>query len=60
MLQQDSLVDAFKDAYGAFAVTQAWTPDNRKCYPELEIKQGVNIIAACIKAKVKHLVITSL
>lgn len=54
-----SLVKAFKNAYGVFGVTQPFSPDYKKCYPEAEIEQGHNIIDACLETGVEHLVITS-
>jgi len=59
LLDQASLEAAFDGAYGVFGVTQPWTPDYRKCYPEKELVQGMNIIRAAKNAKVKHLVMSS-
>lgn len=54
-----SLIEAFKDADFVFGVTQPWSPDYRKCYPEREVEQGENIVEACMENGVKHLVMSS-
>ncbi len=54
-----SLREAFRGADYVFGVTQPWTPDYRKCFPEREVAQGKNIVAACKAEKVRHLVFSS-
>ena len=54
-----SLIDAFKDSDYAFGVTQPWSPDYRKCYPNKEVEQGKNIVDACLETGVRHLVMSS-
>ena len=56
---EKSLIDAFKDADYAFGVTQPWSPDYRKCYPNKEVEQGKNIVDACLETGVRHLVMSS-
>jgi uncharacterized protein YbjT (DUF2867 family) len=56
---KESLIQAFKGAYGVFAVTQPWSADNKHCYPEKEIQQGKNIVDACLATQVKHVVYSS-
>lgn len=56
---RDSLMQAFRGAYGVFGVTQPWSADNRKCFPEKEVKQGKNIVDACITNRVSHLIYSS-
>ncbi|MEW6701777.1 MAG: NmrA/HSCARG family protein [Bacteroidota bacterium] len=54
-----SLVSAFRGAKGVFGVTQPWSSDYKKCYTDAEIVQGHNIVDACNKASVEHLIISS-
>ena len=54
-----SLIEAFQEADYVFGVTQPWSPDYRKCYPNKEIEQGENIVEACLETGVKHLVMSS-
>jgi uncharacterized protein YbjT (DUF2867 family) len=54
-----SLIQAFKGAYGAFAVTQPWSADNKHCFPKKEVEQGKNIIEACLVNNVHHMVYSS-
>ncbi|MEW6142105.1 MAG: NmrA/HSCARG family protein [Chloroflexota bacterium] len=56
---KSSLIPAFENAYGVFGVTQPWSPDYKKCNPQAEIKQGHNIIDACLQTGVKHLVLST-
>ncbi len=60
LLEKKSLIDCFKDAYGIFGVTQPWSKDYKKCFPELEIKQGLNILEASKEVNLKHLIFTSM
>ncbi len=60
LYEKNSLIDSFKGAYGVFGVTQPWSKGYKKCFPELEIKQGLNILEASKEANLKHLVITSM
>lgn len=54
-----SLIEAFKDVENVFGVTQPWSSDYRKCNPEIEIKQGRNIVDACLETGVTHLVLST-
>jgi uncharacterized protein YbjT (DUF2867 family) len=60
LADRDSLIRAFKGAYGVFAVTQPWSADNKHCYPEKEVQQGKNIIDACLNNQVQHIVYGSI
>lgn len=55
-----SLKKAFKGATKVFLVTQPWSSDNRKCFPEKEVIQGKNVIEVCKGEGVKYLVYTSM
>lgn len=59
LLDKESLVAAFRDVHGVFGVTQPWSPDYKKCDIISEVRQGRNIVDACIEAGVKHLVLTT-
>jgi uncharacterized protein YbjT (DUF2867 family) len=54
-----SLIKAFEHAYGVFGITQPWSPDYKSCNPDSEVKQGYNIVNACIKTGIKHLVLST-
>jgi uncharacterized protein YbjT (DUF2867 family) len=56
---KSSLVEAFQGAYGVFGVTQPWSADYKKCNPEAEIKQGMNIVDACRETGISHLVLST-
>ncbi len=56
---RDSLIEAFKGADAVFGMTQPWSDDNKHCYPEKEIRQGKNIVDACVANKVGHLLFSS-
>lgn len=56
---KESLIRAFKGAYGVFAVTQPWSADNKHCYPEKEVQQGINIVDACAHNHIKQVVYSS-
>lgn len=56
---KSSIIPVFEKAYGVYGVTQPWSPDYKKCNPEAEIKQGHNIIDACLQTGVKHLVLST-
>ena len=53
---KDSLVNAFKDAYGVFGVTNFWEHFS----PEKETEQARNIAKAAEEAQVKHVIWSSL
>jgi uncharacterized protein YbjT (DUF2867 family) len=55
----DSLEKAFAGADGVFGLTQPWNKGYTKVDTELELKQGKNIIDACLKTGVRHLVFSS-
>lgn len=59
LLDKDSLVKAFRDAHGVFGVTQPWSPDYKKCDVVAEVRQGQNIVDACLETGIKHLVLTT-
>lgn len=64
MLQADladaeSLLKVFEGAEAVFGLTQPWNRAYTKVNTELELKQGKNIIDACKKNGVKHLVFSS-
>ncbi len=54
-----SLESAFEGAECVFGLTQPWNKGYTKVDTGLELKQGKNIIDACIKTGVKHLVFSS-
>ncbi len=58
LLDKDSLISAFQDAYGVYGVT---TPlmMNGKIDTKTEKKQGYNIVEACAECGVKHLVLST-
>ncbi len=60
LLDKISLIEAFKGAHGVFGITQPWSKDYKRCYPDIEIRQGLNIIDAAREAEVKHLILTSM
>jgi hypothetical protein len=41
-------------------VTQPWSPDYKRCDIAAEIRQGRNIVDACLEAGVEHLVLSTL
>lgn len=55
----DSLEKAFAGADCVFGLTQPWNKRYTKVDTELELKQGKNIVDACIKTGVRHLVFSS-
>ncbi len=55
----ESLTKVFEDADFVFGMTQPWNKAYTKADTDLELKQGKNIIDACIKSGVKHLVFSS-
>jgi uncharacterized protein YbjT (DUF2867 family) len=55
---QQSLINAFKGAYGVYAVTMPMTPKG-KLDTEVEWEQGKNIVEACLQSKVQHLVMST-
>ncbi|RPI51772.1 MAG: NmrA/HSCARG family protein [Acidobacteria bacterium] len=59
LLDRESLRDAFRGAHGVFGVTQPWSPDYKTCDVAGEIRQGRNLIDACVDAGVEHLVLST-
>ncbi len=57
---ESSLTRAFHGAYGVFGVTMPFTPDYKKCDGRKEVRQGKNIVNACLANNVQHLVFTSI
>jgi len=55
----ESLNNAFKGADFVFGLTQPWNKSYTKVDTEVELKQGKNIVDACVNAEVKHLVFSS-
>lgn len=58
LVDKDSLIKAFKGAYGVFGVTM---PVNLKGKIDtgIELEQGKNIIEACEATNIKHLVLST-
>lgn len=56
---RDSLIAAFKGAYGVYGVTTMMSPA-RKLDMEMERRQGVNIAEACVENGVQHLVLSTI
>src|SRR5208337_169633 len=56
LLDKESLIRAFQNIKMVFGVTQPFSPDYKKSYPEEKVEQGRNIVDACIKAGVEFLV----
>ena len=56
LLDRESLARAFRKAKMVFGVTQPFSPDYKKSYPDEEVDQGRNIVDACIEAGVEFLV----
>jgi uncharacterized protein YbjT (DUF2867 family) len=54
-----SLTKAFEGADCVFGLTQPWNKAYTKVDTDLELKQGKNIIDACVRSGVKHLVFSS-
>ncbi|MCC6668028.1 MAG: NmrA/HSCARG family protein [Polyangiaceae bacterium] len=59
LLDRASLVGAFRGARGVFGVTQPWSPDYKHCDVRGEVRQGKNIVDACVEAGVEHLVLST-
>lgn len=57
---QASLIQAFKNAYGVFGVTQPFSPHNKKMDNAAGIEKGRSIMDACLQAGVKHLVLSTM
>lgn len=55
----ESLITVFEGAEAVFGLTQPWNRAYTKVNTELELKQGRNLIDACKKTGVKHLVFSS-
>ncbi|MBK7874048.1 MAG: NmrA family NAD(P)-binding protein [Saprospiraceae bacterium] len=58
LADRQSLMEAFKGAYGVYGVTMPMAP-NGKIDTELEWEQGKNIVEACLQNKVQHLVLST-
>ena len=58
LVDKDSLVKAFKGAYGVFGVTM---PVNLKgkIDTSIELEQGKNIIEACAETNIRHLILST-
>jgi len=56
---KESLIASFKGAQCVFGVTQPWSPDYKKCYPDAEVEQGRNIVDACLQTGVEHLAMST-
>jgi uncharacterized protein YbjT (DUF2867 family) len=59
LLDRESLRNAFRSARAVFGVTQPWSPDYKRCDVAAEIRQGRNLIDACVEAGVEHLVLST-
>ncbi len=55
----DSLIKVFEGADYVFGITQPWNKTYTKVDTDLELTQGTNIIDACVKSGVKHMVFSS-
>ena len=54
-----SLTRIFASAHGVFGVTQPWSSDYKRVDAAAEIEQGRNIVDACERAQVGHLVLST-
>lgn len=59
LLDVDSLARIFDGAHGVFGVTQPWSPNYRHVDVVSEVAQGRNVIDACARAGVSHLVLST-
>ena len=59
LLDRESLREAVRNAHGVFGLTQPWSPDYKTCDVAAEIRQGQNLIDACVEAGVEHLVLST-
>ena len=59
LLDAASLVAAFEGADAVFGVTQPWTADYARADVEAELAQGRNVVDACRRAGVGHLVLST-
>ena len=59
LADQGSLEKVFAGADCVFGLTQPWNKAYTKVDTDLELKQGTNIVEACLKNGVKHLVFSS-
>jgi uncharacterized protein YbjT (DUF2867 family) len=57
--EKSSLLEVFSGAQCVFGVTQPWSSDYKRCNPEAEIKQGRNVVDACLQTGVNHLVLST-
>ncbi len=58
LMDKQSLMEAFKNAYGVYAMTMPVTPKG-KIDTELDYVQGQNIVEACLANNIKHLVLST-
>ncbi|MBK7860333.1 MAG: NmrA/HSCARG family protein [Archangiaceae bacterium] len=59
LLDPAALHRIFTGAHGVFGVTQPWSADYKKVDAAGEVQQGKNLIDACVKCSVKHLVLST-
>lgn len=59
LLDLGGLARIFDGAHGVFGVTQPWRPTYRKVDTSAEVTQGRNIVDACARAGVAHLVLST-
>jgi uncharacterized protein YbjT (DUF2867 family) len=59
LAELDSLEKVFDGADSVFGLTQPWNKQYTKVDTGLELKQGKNIVDACFKKGVRHLVFSS-
>jgi len=57
---KESLLKAFKGAWGVFATTQAWDPENLKAEGKLELEQGIKVADAAAESKLGFAVVSVL
>lgn len=58
--KKEELIEAFKDAYAVFAVTNFWDKEILMNDHSIEEKQGKLIADACLENKVKHVIWSTL
>jgi uncharacterized protein YbjT (DUF2867 family) len=60
LLDRDSLVKAFQNCTMVFGVTQPFSADYKSSDTIAEVRQGINIIEACMSARVDFLVMSTM
>jgi uncharacterized protein YbjT (DUF2867 family) len=55
----DSLIKVFQGADCVFGITQPWNRSYTKCDTKAELKQGKNIVDACERTGVEHLILVT-